>query len=86
MFINGETAHSKGLFKSGSISREKEIEEINQWSKLYMHIRDEIRMTGQALFCKAYKRIRKFSEWEKSKTPENIELQPVASLSFLPLF
>ncbi len=60
VLINGETGHSKFLIKSRSISREKEKEEIQQWSKTYMLIWDEISMTGQALFCKAYKKMTRF--------------------------
>ncbi len=55
VFINGETVHSKFLIPARSISREKNKEEINQWYKVYMLIWDEISMTGQVLFCKAYK-------------------------------
>ncbi len=33
---------------------------MNQWSKVYMLIWDEISMTGQGLLCKAYKPMRRF--------------------------
>ncbi len=38
VLINGETVHSKFLIQSRSISRKKEREEINQWSRIYMLI------------------------------------------------
>ncbi len=60
VLINGETEHSKFLIQSRSISRKKEREEINKWSRIYMLIWDEISMTGQALFSKAYKTMCRF--------------------------
>ncbi len=60
VFISEETVHSKFLIQSRGISRENEKEEISQRSKIYVLIWDEIRMTGQALFCKAYKNMRRF--------------------------
>ncbi len=38
----------------------KEGEARHQWSRIYMLVWDEISMTGQALFAKAYDRLRQF--------------------------
>ncbi len=47
VLINGETVLSRFLIQSRSISREKETEEINEWSKVFMHIWDEICIRGR---------------------------------------
>ncbi len=60
VLFNGETVHSKLLVKSRSISRGQEREEINQWSKVFMLMWDEISMTGQAYFAKPTKPMRRF--------------------------
>ncbi len=55
VLVYGGTVLSKFLIKAKSISRQKEREEINQWSKVYMLIRDEISMTIRGYFAKPTK-------------------------------
>ncbi len=72
VLINGETVHSKFLIKSRSISGEKEREEINQWSKVYMLMWDEISMTARGYFAKPSKLCGDFSAQLKMKILEYI--------------
>ncbi len=58
--MSGETVHSKFLLNSKSVLKEKERDEIELWSSVSMLVWDEISMTGQSLFYRAFKKLRKF--------------------------